>query len=321
MSHLGPIIDVHAHMYPASLLATLDAISVDTSAHRGLGAGDSAAETTARLEMMDSSGVHTQILSVAPLVPALEHPEAAAALAASANDRLTEIAAEHPSRFALLACLPLPHVDAALTELDRVVNREQVVGVSLTSSSADRLVSDPSFDPLWEELDHRRAVVSMHPAGCAACSPLIREENLTWMVGAPTEDTLVVASLIARGHVARYPKVRIIHPHLGGAVPLLLERWNGLRGFEAPDCPIAPIEAARRMWYDTVTHGSVSALRVASEVLGSDHLLFGTDFPYQRGDHYRQALAYVASSGLPTNAVHAICGRTAAHLLGEAPAP
>jgi len=139
------------------------------------------------------------------------------------------------------------------------------------------------------------------------------------MVGAPTEDVLVATSLIARGHVRRYPAVKIIHSHLGGAVPLLLGLWDALHEFEARDSALAPSEAARLMWYDTVTHGSVPALRTAADVLGADRLVFGTDFPYQRGSHHLAANDYLAQAGLPAGDVERIRVATAAKLLNLAP--
>jgi predicted TIM-barrel fold metal-dependent hydrolase len=312
----GGCIDVHAHLFPGSYLDRLDAHGVRTAAQRGIGADDTPRDLEQRFALMATAGVATQVLSVAPLTPSLSESVYAADLCKAVNDRYCEIVEQHPGRFAAFATLPLPHVDAALRELDRVVDEPTIVGVALTSSVADLLVTDSAFRSLWEELDHRGVAVFLHPAGCGALSPLVAAHRLTWMVGAPMEDTLVAASLITAGYVSRYPNIRFIHSHLAGALPFLLSRWDGLRTYEAADAPLSPSEAARRMWYDTVTHGSVPALRAAAEVLGADRLLFGSDFPYQRGEHYVHAAVYLDQIGLPDADVDRIRSVSAAEVLG-----
>jgi len=127
-------------------------------------------------------------------------------------------------------------------------------------------------------------VLYLHPAGNSACTPLIKDFSLTWMVGAPVEDTFSVMQLITRGIPSRYPDIKIINSHLGGALPMLLQRADNQYLWEYPDTPELPSTAARRMWYDTVGHGHVPALRCAAESFGADRLVLGTDFPYEAGD-------------------------------------
>jgi predicted TIM-barrel fold metal-dependent hydrolase len=109
---------------------------------------------------------------------------------------------------------------------------------------------------------------------------------LCWLVGAPVEDTIAAAKLITQGHLLRYPRVRIINSRFGGALPMLLNRWDNLSQLGGGEPEMVPSEAARRMWYDTVCHGSSTALLAGVHAVGTDRLVIGSDFPYQTGSVY-----------------------------------
>jgi predicted TIM-barrel fold metal-dependent hydrolase len=159
-------------------------------------------------------------------------------------------------------------------------------------------------------------VLYLHPAGNSACTPLIGDYHLTWMVGAPVEDTISIMQLITRGIPARYPDITIINSHLGGALPMLLQRADDQYRWEAPETPEKPSVAARRMWYDTVGHGHVPALRCAIDSFGADRLLLGTDFPYENGDTFIRAIDYINDPRIDPDAARAILDHNASTLLG-----
>jgi aminocarboxymuconate-semialdehyde decarboxylase len=136
------------------------------------------------------------------------------------------------------------------------------------------------------------------------------------MVGAPAEDTISIFQLITHGVPARYPNLKIINSHLGGALPMLLQRADNQYAWEYPDTPELPSAAARRMWYDTVGHGHVPALRCAIESFGADRLVLGTDFPYEAGDIFVRAIDYITASGIPAGEAKAIMEGNPMALLG-----
>jgi 6-methylsalicylate decarboxylase len=310
------LVDVHAHLYPSSYLDLLEEGGVTTTgAHRGLSATDSSADLDARFALMDEAGVDLQVLSVAPMTGYLAGRQRAVAATRLINDRYAALADRHPGRFAAFATVPLPHVDDALGELDRALTELGMAGLVVTTTVAGRALTDPSFAPLWQELDRRRAVVFLHPAGDCAGSPQI-DGPLRWLVGAPMEDTIAAAKLITQGHLLRYPNVRIINSHLGGALPLLLERWDNLSRLGGAEPEILPSEAARRMWYDTVSHGSSTALTAAARAVGADRLVMGSDFPYQTGTLYTHGAVGYISDTLPASEAERVLGGTARDLLG-----
>jgi aminocarboxymuconate-semialdehyde decarboxylase len=213
----------------------------------------------------------------------------------------------------------MPHVDASLAEIERALDHLGMAGVAMTTSVLGRPLVDPAFEPIFEELDRRSAVLYLHPVGNAACSPLIGGQ-LRWMIGAPIEDTIAAAQLIVSGILTRHPNMKIVNAHLGGALPMLLQRMDDMAARGGSDAQAPPSAAARRMWYDTVGHGHRPALRCAIDSFGSDRLVLGTDYPYERGDPFRRAVDYVAGVGLDDEEVADVLGGNAGQLFGSLPA-
>jgi 6-methylsalicylate decarboxylase len=99
-------------------------------------------------------------------------------------------------------------------------------------------------------------------------------------------------------------------------MPMLLQRADDQYRWEAPKTPELPSVAARRMWYDTVGHGHVPALKCAIDSFGADRLLLGTDFPYENGDTFLRAINYINDPQIGADAARAILDQNASALLG-----
>jgi aminocarboxymuconate-semialdehyde decarboxylase len=309
-------IDVHAHYWTEDYVDLLvDLGRADAGAVRGIGAGGGT-ELDARLRLMDRAGVQMQVLSACPQLPYGEDREKAARTARFVNDQYAGLAGRYPDRFSAFAALPMPHLDESLGEMGRALDELHLAGVAMNTTVLGRALVEPEYEPIFAELNRRSAVLYLHPAGNSVCSPLIANYHLTWIVGAPVEDTISVMHLITHGIPTRYPDIKIINSHLGGALPMLLQRADDQYRWEAPDTPELPSVAARRMWYDTVGHGHVPALRCAIDSLGADRLLLGTDFPYENGDTFVRAVDYVHDFQIDTGAARAILDQNASVLLG-----
>jgi 6-methylsalicylate decarboxylase len=309
-------IDVHAHYWTDDYLDLLvDLGKADAGAARGIGAG-SGAELEARLRLMDQAGVQMQVLSACPQLPYGEDAGKVTTAARFVNDQYAELAGDHRDRFRAFAALPMPHLAESIGELRRALDELRMAGIAMNTTVLGRALVEPGYEPVFAELNSRGAVLYLHPAGNSACSPLIGNYHLTWMVGAPVEDTISVMHLITHGIPARYPNIKIINSHLGGALPMLLQRADDQYRWEAPDTPEPPSVAARRMWYDTVGHGHVPAVRCAIESFGADRLLLGTDFPYENGDSFIRAIDYINDPQVDPNAARAILDQNASSLLG-----
>jgi 6-methylsalicylate decarboxylase len=307
-------IDVHAHYWTDDYLDLLVELGkTDTGTQRGMGAGGGA-ELDARLQLMDRAGVEMQVLSASPQLPHGDDRQKAVAAARFVNDQYAELVGRHPDRFRSFAAMPMPHIDESIAEMGRALDDLGMVGVTLNTTVLGRALVEPGFEPIFAELDRRAAVLFLHPAGNNACSPLIRDSGLTWMVGAPVEDTICVMQLITHGIPSRYPNIKIINPHLGGALAMLLQRADNYQ-WEAPGTPERPSIAARRMWYDTVGQCHVPALRCAIDSLGADRLVLGTDFPYEAGDVFVRAIEYIKDPQITPDVADAILERNAMALL------
>src|SRR5215470_14779261 len=173
-------IDVHAHFWTDAYLDLVAALGKhDTAKQRGMGAGDGA-ELEARLALMDRAGVEVQVLSASPQLPHGADAAAAVTAARYVNDLYAELKARHPGRFLAFASLPLPHIDASFAEMARALDELGMVGVAMTCTIMDQPVVDSPAAQLFGELDRRGSVLYLHPAGNAACSPLIAGYGGTW---------------------------------------------------------------------------------------------------------------------------------------------
>ena len=309
-------IDVHAHYWTEDYLDLLtDLGQAGAGAARGIGAGGGA-ELEARLRLMDRAGVQLQVLSACPQSPYGQDNQKTARAARFVNDQYTDLVQRHPDRFRAFAALPMPHLQESLSEMGRALDQLRMAGVAMNTTVLGQALVDPGYEPVFAELNRRGAVLYLHPAGNSACSPLIADYHLTWMIGAPVEDTISIMHLITYGIPARYPDITIINSHLGGALPMLLQRADDQYRWEAPHTPEPPSVAARRMWYDTVGHGHVPALRCAIDSFGADRLLLGTDFPYENEDTFIRAIHYINDPQIDPDAARAILDQNATALLG-----
>nr|MDQ3830614.1 amidohydrolase [Candidatus Tectomicrobia bacterium] len=196
------IVDVHAHYFPQAytdLLLRLGGRSLPEAARpltaRPLRRDDPSALLT-RLQQMDEAGVRMQVLSPAASPPYAEKEADAVEAARLINDSYAELVAQYPGRLAAFVSLPLPHIDAALREMERGLDELGMLGVSMTCSCFDRSTAEAEFEPLYEEMNRRGAVLNYHPIQNGICSPMINDYRFTVSVGASLEDSAIVLHLI-----------------------------------------------------------------------------------------------------------------------------
>lgn len=307
-------IDVHAHYWSEEYLDKVQALGKeDTHTQRGMGAGGGD-ELVKRLELMKRSDVDLQILLANPQMPYGSDERAAVEAAQFVNDEYAQVIAEHPDRFRAFAALPMPHIEASLAELTRALDELGFLGVGFNTTVLGRPLTPSEFEPIFEELNKRSGVAYIHPSGESAQSELIADHK-TWLLGAPVEDTENLLTMIEKGYTQKYPNVSFIISHLGGAAPMLIQRWNNQIGWEAPGTPVKPSEAVRGMYFDSVGHGHIPALKASAESFGADRLLLGTDFPYESGKVFTRAVDFI-KEGLSEEEAREVLSSNAAKLFG-----
>ncbi len=193
---------------------------------------------------------------------------------------MMEIVREEPRRFAGLATLPLPDLDAALPEVERADDQLSLDSVMLLTNVAGTYVGDPRWAPLFEVLDDRGAYVFLHAAHPPHPLPL---RHPVWLYEFTFETVRATANLIYSGVLERHSRIRLQLAHLGGAAPFLAHRLASLANPEpdaAGEAPQGALEYLRRLYYDTGLSNNRPAPTATLGVTSADHILFGTDWPY-----------------------------------------
>jgi aminocarboxymuconate-semialdehyde decarboxylase len=311
-------VDVHAHYHPPALYDLLDRLT-GVPRRRLIGplpGFSTHVSVDGQLELMDGAGIDRMVVSHGQMAPYYPSPETAVAAARGTNDAYAELTGRYPGRFNAFLGLPLPHVDAAVEELDRALAWPGMVGVALGCSVLGEPLDRPAFEPVFAELDHRRAVVFLHPVGTGA--PNTQDYSLTWMLGSRFEDSVAMGRLILSGLTLRYPNIRFIVPHLGGTMALFLQRMDNVAerdGWrETRSAELMPSDLARRFWFDTVNEQH-SALRCACETFGVERILLGTDWPMLPPEKLKHFVDYIPEA-LPPDDARRILEVNAAELLG-----
>jgi 6-methylsalicylate decarboxylase len=316
------ICDVHAHYIPKAFSDFMgDHFSPRVGLPERLGiakhpVSDSSADIQGRLELMEAAGVQTQILS--PHRPPYLPDEATCVQALHLlNDGYAELARHYPGRIASYVMLPLPHIDASLREMERGLDQLGCVGVNMNISCLGRSIAEAEFEPVYAEMNRRGAILFVHPSVTGVCSPVINDWGFRAAIGNSVEDAMFVAHMIARQIPYRFPNIRFIVPHLGGPIPMLLNRLDKQGVRDLGGLAEMPSVTARRFWYDTVCYGSKAAFTCACEAFGVEKLVTGSDYPVlQDYEEYRETFAFIERMGLPAEDADRILHDNAQALFG-----
>lgn len=272
----------------------------------------------ARAAWMDEHDVDVTVASASTPNPNEEPFSVAQSteLVRALNDGYAEAQRDYPDRFAGLGALPLRDPEAALTEVDRITDDLDLAGVAVHATVRGRKLSAPELEPVFERVAERDLPVFVHPGRNVLSHELEAEEGgLNPTVIFPTETTVQLTRLIFDGFFDRHD-VDLVVAHMGGALPYLVGRLE--RGRErfrtAPDVPPErPVQAyVEEFYYDTISFHQ-PALRAAIETAGTDHLLFGTDYPFDMED-VDASLRDVRETSPSESATCAMMGETAADL-------
>lgn len=281
-------IDVHSHYIAPAYRSALESVGKDRIG------GIPVPPWTPELAIgfMDAHGIARQVLSVSDPGVDFLAGEAAAGLARECNDYLAGVVASHPDRFSGLAVVSGNDPEAALSEIARCFERPGFAGLGLLSSYDGSYLGDPAFDPLLTELDQRRAWVMVHPTAV----PTTDKPDLTipdFMAEYPFDTTRAFLNLLVHNAFARFPGIRWHFAHGGGTIPMLAARMDvaaahgkvlgpllGLPEQSADLGPESAREALAGCWYDTALIASEGGLQAVSAMTGTDHILFGCDWPF-----------------------------------------
>jgi len=250
----------------------------------------------ARFRAMDTAGDgYVQIINTAnPPVENIAGPAEALELSRIANDEMAELVSRVPERFAgAAACIPLNDIDAALAELDRAIGQLGFRGVQIYTDIQGRPLDDPRFAPLFDRVAALDIPVLLHPVRGTDRPDYPTEDSSrfdTWRVIGWLYDTVsAMARLTFSGLFDRHPEIKIVTHHLGGFAPYASERIREgydklLKAARARNEPVPlakhPYDYFHQFYADTITIGSVPALRCGVDFFGADRVMFATDMPF-----------------------------------------
>jgi 6-methylsalicylate decarboxylase len=270
------------------------------------------------LSFLDDAGIDVAITSISTPGVHTGDDTAARALARRCNELAAELIRDRPDRFGGFACLPLPDLDGALAELAYALDDLRLDGVVLFSNARGIYLGDPSFTPLFEELQQRRAVVFVHPnpSPDPGAHALGLPDSL---IDYPADTTRAIARLHYGNTFARTPDVKYVVAHAGGTVPYLAGRFgiiDEMHVIPGAEARGTAAETFRRLYWDTALSWSDPVVRMLRDVVGIDRVLFGSDYPYLRRDLAVSCRQHIqASPELTDGERKAILGGTATKLI------
>lgn len=287
-----PRIDMHTHVRPDAYVEALP---------QQLAATNRPIPVEALDEVMRRYGIDAAVVSAGPPGVFFGDQGQANELAGMLNAELAAIVRSAPQRFAALASLPLPDVDAALHELSHALDVLGLDGVMLVSQVAGTYLGDTALEPLMAELDRRGAYVFVHPTLPPNGQPL--PQHPIWLYEFPFETTRAIANLIYGGAFERHSNIRWQFAHLGGTAPFLAHRFASLAEREpdkATSAPAGALAYLARQYYDTGLSNHEVAVEATRQVAPFEHIVFGSDWPYlalPEGDDIAPGLSYLGAEG------------------------
>ncbi len=288
-------IDIATHILPLKYKEVLfKKAPVGSDIIRNINSTPTAYDLEQRFRIMDKFDGLTQVLTItSPPIEKFVDPDEAVDLAKLANDDMAELLVKHPDRFAAgVACLPMNNVDAALDEVDRAIKDLHFKGIEFHTPINDKPLDAPEFLPLFEKMSEYDLPIWIHPWRSKDYADYRTEDESLYRVfsvfGWPFETTIAMARIVFSGILEKYPNLKIITHHCGAMIPFFRERVIGSydrifshvkdnvrQGISKPH-----IEYFKMFYNDTAINGNTSALMCAHEFCGAEHLLFGTDMPY-----------------------------------------
>jgi predicted TIM-barrel fold metal-dependent hydrolase len=237
------------------------------------------------LDDMSKGGVTTAMLSITtPVLQVLaaDGKMMSRDLIRRCNDFGARLVADHPGRFGFFAALPLTDVEGSLQEIDYAFDTLKADGIGLFTSYGNQWLGNPAFDPVFTELNRRKAVIYTHPVSPTCCTGLIPQVNDS-EIEYGTDTSRALASMVFTGASQRFPDIRLVFSHGGGTVPYLIRRFiKDAKGVPALAklLPNGFMPEAHRFYYDIAQLPIRPPLLALKEVVPVSHLVFGTDYPY-----------------------------------------
>ncbi|MCP4616076.1 MAG: amidohydrolase [Bradyrhizobium sp.] len=312
-------IDVHAHCHFREAGALLGDEGPRVQVPPVNNAEAAFIEIDKRLAAMDQQAIDMEVLSINPFWYGRER-DLAGAIVKIQNEKLAELCASKPDRFAAFASLTLQAPDLAVQELETAVKKQGLKGAAIGGVVNGVEFSDPKFHPVWAKAEELGVPLFIHPQGVPELNKRLSGNG--WLgntIANPLETTIALSHLIFEGTFDRFPGLKVIAAHGGGYLPSYADRSDhaclvGPKGCN-PEIKLKkkPTEYLKQIWFDSLIF-TPEAIRHLVAQVGASQVVVGSDYPYPWEmapvDHI------FASTSLSDDEKADILGRTAAKLFG-----
>jgi predicted TIM-barrel fold metal-dependent hydrolase len=213
-------------------------------------------------------------------------------IARASNEYAAQLMRDYPGRFGSFASIPFPDIDGSLREIEYSMDTLKADGIYLWTSYKGKLLGDPAFFPILEELNRRKVVIYTHPATPDCCGTIQPYISINAVEG-PVDTTRTMTSLLFQGGAAKYPDIRWIFSHSGGVTPFLLSRYQREEA-EKDRKSVLPkglMYELQKFYYDTAQGHHEGALKALTAIIPPSQILYGTDYPFWDGRKVSEGLA------------------------------
>ncbi len=285
------IIDCQSHLFAPELLAYMEQrkappLIYEKEGRRILVVGDwhrpmvSGIDLAAKLAAKDAAGIQLTALSTNDPGPEQFGAEGPA-VARMIHDFLADVVKQHPTRFFALAALPLQDRAAAEAELDRCVGTLGMKGVLLYSNIAGKFPDEPEFRWLFRAAEEQGLPLLLHPP-YPVCYEQTKGYNLTGGLGLMFDTTIALTRIILSGILDEHPQLKLVCPHVGGALPYLIGRIDHqvtVLKRVSLNLKQRPSDYLRNIFFDAV-NALPTVIRFGLDVVGPERMLYSSDHPW-----------------------------------------
>lgn len=328
------VIDIHSHILPASLRnahangknwfgskveRTNEGRTILTTGKRKnvMSTPEYWVPYKDRIMLMDEAEVDVQLLSLNPQLLRDSDPiQIAAEACVSINDEIAEAVRQRPDRYQGLGTIPIKDPESSISELNRLMNELHLKGIIIGSHIDHQNLNQDHLLEILREAEKLGAFILLHPLSTRA-NAIMGDYHLINLIGNPMETTTAAANLIFSGFMDKLPKIKICLSHAGGYLPFAIGRFDHAyrtRKDVNERLVKKPSEYLSQFYYDTITHSDVGLNQVI-DIVGSDRILLGTDFPADMG--VKKPLQWLRSTNISDANIQKLCYKNARDVLSE----
>jgi 6-methylsalicylate decarboxylase len=272
-----PKIDIHAHYVPQAYREAL--LNYGEKNRDKYPTPDWDVET--HLNVAKRLGISTTMLSITSPHINFGDDHAAKILARKVNEDGAKLVKKYPGQFGLLASLPLPDVAACVEEIQYAIDVLHADGFTLPTNTQGVYMGNPCLDPVFAELNKRKAVVALHPTTPSTVPKNVLEDLPMPIMEFFFDTTRTVVNMLLKGTMKRFPDVKIIVPHAGAFLPILADRIHiATQVLKIAEDGIDVYESLRSLYYDVAGICLPRQLAALLPLVEGDHLVYGSDYPY-----------------------------------------